>query len=321
MPVPQQLLDLKQWLVWKFESQPGDKKPRKVPYYAGGARRHGEQGSDDDRAQLVSYDTAMAAAATGRVSGIGFAFLPGDGLIGIDLDKVIDEDGVMSERAVKIIKACASYTEYSPSKKGVHIFVAGDTDTFKNNEVGVEVFCGRQFFTFTGDQMSGTPDEIRPIDEVTLRRLRVTVRGGKKKAGDARAAAPASLNNELMRVESALAFIGADDYHQWIEIGMALKASLGESGYGLWDRWSSRSAKYAGSQETAKRWATFEPKDISVGTVFELAKRAGWSRRSRRVDPAPSHLVSRARIRPPGRPGTSRLQMMVAAASRTTIGR
>jgi putative DNA primase/helicase len=276
--VPQALLDLKQWLVWKFESQPGDKKPRKVPYYAGGARRQGEQGSDDDRAQLVTYETALASAATGRYSGIGFAFLPGDGLIGIDLDKVIDEDGVMSERAVKIIKACGSYTEYSPSKKGVHVFVAGETGTFKNNEVGVEVFCGRQFFTFTGDQMSGTPDEIRPVDDLTLRRLRATVRGGKKKRETAaRASAAPSLTDELMRVESALAYIAADEYNQWIEIGMALKASLGEPGYTLWDRWSSRSGKYPGGQETARRWATFEPKDISVGTVFELAKRAGWT--------------------------------------------
>jgi putative DNA primase/helicase len=58
---PKLLVEKPQWLVWKFESQPGDKKPRKVPYYAGGARRTGEQGSDDDRAQLVSYATAQAS--------------------------------------------------------------------------------------------------------------------------------------------------------------------------------------------------------------------------------------------------------------------
>jgi putative DNA primase/helicase len=286
---PKLLVEKPQWLVWKFESQPGDKKPRKVPYYAGGARRTGEQGSDDDRAQLVSYATAQASAATGRYSGIGFAFLPGDGLIGIDLDSVIDEDGVFSERARNIIDACGSYTEFSPSRRGVHIFVAGESDTFKNNAIGVEVFCGRQFFTWTGDHVSDTPLEIGPpVDPTTLARLRATVRGEKKKG--ARAPAPAaSLTDELMRVESALAFLAADDYHQWIEIGLALKASLGESGFALWDRWSMRSGKYPGTDATAKRWATFQPTGISVGTVFELAKRAGWAppRQARRKAPPP----------------------------------
>jgi putative DNA primase/helicase len=301
--VPQALRDRKQWLVWKFESQPGDKKPRKVPYYAGGARRTGEQGSDDDRASLVTYDTAIASASLGRYSGIGFAFLPGDGLIGIDLDKVIDEDGVMVDRAREIIKACGSYTEYSPSKRGVHIFVAGETDTFKNNEVGIEVFCGRQFFTFTGEQMTGTPEEIKPIDELTLRRLRKTVRGAKKReASTARSAAP-SLSDELTRVESALPFIPSDEYHQWIEIGMALKASLGEAGFGAWDRWSSRSGKYPGGQETARRWATFEPKDISVGTVFELAKRAGWTPPRSPKPSRAQQTVKRSEPEPNGPPG------------------
>jgi putative DNA primase/helicase len=90
-----------------------------------------------------------------------------------------------------------------------------------------------------------------------------------------------------MRVESALAFLAADDYHQWIEIGLALKASLGEAGFALWDRWSMRSGKYPGTDATAKRWATFQPTGISVGTVFELAKRAGWTppRQARRKAP------------------------------------
>jgi putative DNA primase/helicase len=103
---------------------------------------------------------------------------------------VIDEDGVFSERARNIIAACGSYTEYSPSKRGVHIFVAGESDTFKNNAIGVEVFCGRQFFTWTGDHVSDTPLEIGPVDATTLARLRATVRGEKKKG--ARAPAPAA---------------------------------------------------------------------------------------------------------------------------------
>jgi putative DNA primase/helicase len=181
-----------QWLTWRFESHAGDKKPRKVPYYATGGfrtedRRQGTQGSPEDRARLVRYEVAIGHAPPAGKGGVGFAFLPDDGLAGIDLDKVIDlETGEISERALNIVKACASYTELSPSKTGLHIFVATDIvgrfKSFKNNSIGVEVFCGAQFFTFTGEHWSGTPDAIAPIDEKTLKRLQATVRGKKPTA-------------------------------------------------------------------------------------------------------------------------------------------
>jgi primase-polymerase (primpol)-like protein len=126
--VPQELRDRAQWLTWRFEQKPGQEKPAKMPYYADGARRQGKQGSDEDRRRLVSYDRALAAAP--KNGGIGFAFLPDDGLIGIDLDGMIDADtGEISERGREIIKACNSFTEYSPSGKGVHIYALGDTAT------------------------------------------------------------------------------------------------------------------------------------------------------------------------------------------------
>jgi primase-polymerase (primpol)-like protein len=95
-----------------------------VPYYANGNRRYGDQGSDKDRAQLVTLTHAMAALAVPRANaftGIGFAFLPDDGLIGIDIDKCIDaETGEISAIAEEVIAGCHSYTEYSPSRTGVH---------------------------------------------------------------------------------------------------------------------------------------------------------------------------------------------------------
>jgi putative DNA primase/helicase len=122
----------------------------------------GEQGTAEDRSKLRTLDQAIAAAEKLHMDGVGFAFLPGDGLIGIDIDGAIDaETGEIAERARAIIEACSSYTEYSPSGKGVHIIVAGETSTFKSNKIGLEVFCGSQFFTFTGRRYSGTPEDVR----------------------------------------------------------------------------------------------------------------------------------------------------------------
>ena len=39
--LPDALVFRPQWLIWKKERQSGDKKDRKVPYYANGRRRTG----------------------------------------------------------------------------------------------------------------------------------------------------------------------------------------------------------------------------------------------------------------------------------------
>ena len=188
--VPQALRALPQWLLWRREQYTGDKKPRKVPYYVSGRKRHDVQGSSADRAELASFDVALTHYARGSYAGLGFAFLPGDGLVGIDIDNAIDDDGVVSARCQAIVEACGSYTEISPSGRGVHIFCTVQDNstqelckaqTFKDNGIGLEVFCGRQYFTMTGRRWSGTPDQVQPLADGTLRRLRATVRAARKK--------------------------------------------------------------------------------------------------------------------------------------------
>ena len=280
--IPATLAARAQWLLWRFESKPGDKKPRKVPYYVSGARRTGEQGSDADRAALVDLATARARCLNPGASwsGVGFAFLPGDGLIGVDLDGMIDpESGEISERGLNIISACASYTEFSPSGKGVHIICSGETETFKSNEVGVEVFCGRQFFTFTGRRYPGTPDEVQPLPDKVLARLKATVDSGKKRAQDGKpSTAPAPELEGRAKVESALAYISPDcGYEEWIQIGMAICTELGEGAFDVWDAWSARAAKYPGRRTVEQHWKSFKPGGgVTGATIFKLAMDAGW---------------------------------------------
>lgn len=276
MGVPLSLRQRSQWLLWRLEQHPGEKKPRKVPYYAGGRRRTGEQGAPEDRAALVGYAEAETAQATGDYSGIGFAFLPGDGLIGIDLDNMIDADtGEICDRGRGIIEACASYTELSPSGRGVHIIVEGETETFKSNSVGIEVFCGRQFFTFTGRHYPGTPDDVRPIASEVLRRLRATVEQARQ---GYKGTSPAPLpQSGAAKVESALAFVSPDcGYDDWIAIGMSVHAELGAAGFAAWDAWSSRSEKYPGERELHSHWKSFRPGAITGATLYGRATAAGW---------------------------------------------
>ena len=293
-----------------------------MPYYADGGRRAGGQGSARDRSRLATFAAADVFARTGGdFDGVGFAFLPGDCLVGIDLDGIIDPvSGEVSPRCSAIIEACASYTEFSPSGKGVHIICRGDATTTKSNRIGVEVFAGRQYFTFTGRRWPGSPFEVAALDDAVVRRLSATVRaarGGQPSGAAQRECAPAadvprqevfggrerSLAETVALVEEALACLAPDDYEQWIAIGMACKAGLGTAGYYVWDEWSARSEKYAGAEDTRRRYQGFQPSKISLGSVFGLARDAGWvapwdraRTRQRRVGPAPATGDAKASV-------------------------
>lgn len=195
--IPVGLASRPQWLVWRFVLKDGQDKPSKMPYYLNGnmrgwplgrpadkkpteAQPQVDQGHELDRAHLGTMQQALDAIKGGRFDGVGFAFLPGDGLIGIDVDHAIDaETGAIQDHCQQIMDRCASYTELSPSGTGIHVIVQGHTDTFKDDTVGVEVYCGRQFFTVTGRQFSRY-DSLSTIDQATLDWLRLMVKGPAK---------------------------------------------------------------------------------------------------------------------------------------------
>ena len=289
--IPPELAQRPQWLLWRFEVKRGQSKPLKVPYWTTGVRRSGVQGSDGDRAKLVTLEQARLAYDQGGYSGVGFAFLPGDGLIGIDIDGAIDlETGEVSQRLQAIIEAVASYTEYSPSGRGAHIIAAGETTTNKSNEIGLEIFAGRQYFTFTGNHWPGTPQTVQPIGEQALRRLNITVNDAKarrKLAPGVVAAAPGAAELRT-RVESALESLNPDiGYNDWIAIGWALREAFGEFGFGLWSAWSARGDKYQGDSDLQSHWKSFTcsraPED-AVGVIFARARDAGWKAPRRAAD-------------------------------------
>ena len=61
----------------------------------------------------------------------------------------------------------------------------------------------------------------------------------------------------------------ADDYHEWIRVGMALY-SFSPALLWLWDEWSRQSPKYQPGVCSSK-WATFAPNRISLGSIYYLA--------------------------------------------------
>ncbi|WP_428421940.1 VapE domain-containing protein [Methylibium sp.] len=286
--MPALMRELKQWLLWRFEPDAKrPEKPRKVPYYASGRRRRGDQGSVQDREDLVSLNVAMSQLRAGRYDGVGFAFLPGDGLIGVDIDGAIDPgSGEISERCQSIIESCASYTEFSPSGRGVHIIGTGTIEkTFKDNRVGVEVFTGRQFFTCTGRAWPGAADTVNPISPETLERLKRLVDTSKQRAAAEKRKASGSghtpsalpVDQTTTWLEQALSVLdsGGVSYDEWIGIGMALRSALGDGAFGMWDYWSSKGGdRYCGQDKALAHWRSFPGTDADGAmVVFKTARR------------------------------------------------
>lgn len=138
----------RRWLLWRAvpDSDPS-KKPRKVPYYANGTPR-GVTDTPEDWAQLATYQQALAVAHW--YSGLGFAL--GDGWQGIDFDDV------SINQLSRFANEVGGYVEFSPSETGCHAIGYGRSfQNLASNKTGIEAYCCRRFFTFTGSLIRDAP--------------------------------------------------------------------------------------------------------------------------------------------------------------------
>ena len=148
--IPQGLRDRPSWVTWRSERRgDGTVKP---PY----SPRTGQKASCSSPATWASFEEALAALEEGRYDGIGFQL--GPPFVGIDLDGCRDpESGFIDDGARAIIERLNSYTEVSPSGRGVHIFVTGELPAGRRRTKGIELYGRARYFTVTGRHVAGTP--------------------------------------------------------------------------------------------------------------------------------------------------------------------
>jgi primase-polymerase (primpol)-like protein len=116
--------------------------------------------SSTDPATWATFEDARDAyAALGSVDGIGVVLTRGSGITCIDLDRVIDGEGRLDARAETIVERCNSWTEISPSRSGLHIFVRGAVpEPLKGDQI--EVYSEARYIAVTGHRWPGTSDRI-----------------------------------------------------------------------------------------------------------------------------------------------------------------
>lgn len=301
--LPNELTSVPNWLVWRLTQKPGEKKPRKVPFYASGRPRAGTQGSPEDRAELVSYDRAVAACVKGDYTGVGIALLPGCGLLALDFDGCVDAAGVVDARVAAVCDG--TYTEFSPSGTGIRAFMLGSVKSVKDNKAGrtdgrfdVEVFGDSGFVTVTGNV---TPDcELFGYDSVVAemtpaaremyeqRFAGIGQRGG----FDPGAAGP--IDDDLLFLSKLVPRMGwslADarkflmdtspdcDRDTWLKTLMAVHFEMDGSpeAMELAIEWSAKSAKFVGRSDVEGRWRSFGKKAGAGSTItgkWLLARRS-----------------------------------------------
>jgi P4 family phage/plasmid primase-like protien len=96
-------------------------------------------------------------------------------------------------------------------------------------------------------------------------------------------------------VEDALRHLpNTHDWAGWFRIGAAIWHALGDGGFDLFDRWSSRSPKYDPA-ETRAKWDSFRtspPTEVTAATLFYEARQAGW--KPARRTPTPRRVTADA---------------------------
>lgn len=139
--------DIPRWCVWQ-KTQEGKKTPIN-PRTGGGAMAN-------EPSTWTDFDTAYES----KVARDGFGFFMGGGYAGIDLDACIDSNGELSDMAGKIVQRMDTYTEKSPSGRGLHILcrvsdgltLEGQHGRRKDTSGGkIEIYCGAHYLTITGN--------------------------------------------------------------------------------------------------------------------------------------------------------------------------
>jgi hypothetical protein len=155
--IPQELREYRQWVVWRLEDR-GGPKPTKVPY----SPVNGLKAAVDNPATWGTFEQAVAASPNPSFTvfspdmpvtqtgfnGIGFVLTRNDPFGFIDLDEAPD-DNEAYERQIKIFREFNSYSELSPSGKGLHIIIKGELPHGRRR-ASIEVYSSERYMTMTG---------------------------------------------------------------------------------------------------------------------------------------------------------------------------
>lgn len=114
--IPDELKQLKYWILWKAEWDEKQGVFTKVPYCRTGSRK----ASSTSSRTWSTFDKIYEAYENGVGDGIGFVLSETNPYLCIDIDNIESMDS-LPELAQEITSL--SYTELSPSGEGIHVWI------------------------------------------------------------------------------------------------------------------------------------------------------------------------------------------------------
>jgi hypothetical protein len=158
--IPLELVEQTNWIVWRWEKREG--KWTKPLYQV-----NGENAKSNDPATWTEFKVAYEALSSDeRWDGIGYVITKESGYTGIDWDDCL-EDGKIDPEIHKWVEAINSYTEISPSGRGLKTIVRGSLPKTGHHSDRIGVFDSARYFCVTGRILNGFSKNIeRRQDEL-----------------------------------------------------------------------------------------------------------------------------------------------------------
>jgi putative DNA primase/helicase len=185
------------FLLWRLEEVKG--RTTKVPYNI-----KGYHADVTKRSSYSSFQKAMEAYGSGEYGGLNI-FVERT-FSAVDIDDCI-QDGKLSDLAEDLIRRLDSYTEISPSGKGIRIIIDTSAVEFdktryyaNNRNLGLEVYTEKKSMSVTGDVIRNKP--VRVCGEEFIDLMEEYMRKPEKKAESS--GAPVSLLSDKDAISKAM---------------------------------------------------------------------------------------------------------------------
>lgn len=165
-----------QWVLWRLEWREDDpehtKKPTKIPYTTKGIKGNVTNPNTFDtfdnvcsvtfNTAYVPCDPSLSVFEMG-FSGIGFVLTKNDPYAICDLDDT-HGDALAYAEQIKIFQSFNSYSERSPSGRGLHIIAKAVLPGTGRRRNFIELYDNERYFTMTGDVYHNAPIECRQAE-------------------------------------------------------------------------------------------------------------------------------------------------------------
>lgn len=162
--LPGELTTGQRFVCWQYQEREGKK--TKVPISPKGG-----MAKVNTPSTWGTFQEAVSHCEKQGLSGIGIVLSKNTGpsLVGIDLDHCIDDAGNLSPEAKEIVETLASYTEITPSGKGLRVFVKGKLPDGARRKGTIEIYDDLRYLTLTGNHYKGTPRTVEARQEELIK--------------------------------------------------------------------------------------------------------------------------------------------------------